>query len=488
MQKRRVSVVVCLLSALAACSAGNDEGSVSSTNQALECSGLPAWSLHPYVGGDRVKSVGNAYQCKPFPFSGWCGVAAAYEPGVGFAWQDAWTLVDSCSTGSGGSSGTGGASGGGGASAGHGGSGGAAAGAGGAGAGGTGAGGTGGAADADHDGLADSVETNTGVFVSPTNTGTNPNNADTDGDGISDGDETLGTSAGLNLPALGANPLRKNVFIEYDWFNDSLECGAHSHRPTPAAISQLNQAFANAPVSNPDHSTGVTLINDFGQGGAFSGGNLVADADGVIAGAVFDSDYLTYRAQNFASNRVGFFHYALLPHRYDTNSSSSGYAAIVGDSLIVSLYCANSDVNVADTIMHELGHNLGLRHGGDEDTNFKPNYNSVMNYAFQFSGVDTDCSQFGDMLLDYSRNRRITLNENALSEPAGTCGNVAIDWNFSGTIDQGLLQLDLNADSLFSSLHDYDDWAHLVYRWQSNGALKNGVRQAVRCDNPAPIR
>jgi hypothetical protein len=40
--------------------------------------------------------------------------------------------------------------------------------------------------------------------------------------------------------------------------------------------------------------------------------------------------------------------------------------------------------------MHELGHNLGLRHGGDEDSgddlegwkNNKPNYRSVMNYLY----------------------------------------------------------------------------------------------------------
>src|SRR5262249_36501209 len=45
----------------------------------------------------------------------------------------------------------------------------------------------------------------------------------------------------------------------------------------------------------------------------------------------------------------------------------------------------------ASTWMHELGHNLGLRHGGDEDTNDTPNYLSVMNYQYQyqyqFSGI-----------------------------------------------------------------------------------------------------
>jgi chitin-binding protein len=34
----------------------------------------------------------KTYECKPFPYSGWCNIAAHhYEPGVGSNWQDAWT-------------------------------------------------------------------------------------------------------------------------------------------------------------------------------------------------------------------------------------------------------------------------------------------------------------------------------------------------------------------------------------------------------------
>jgi len=45
-----------------------------------------------------------------------------------------------------------------------------------------------------------------------------------------------------------------------------------------------------------------------------------------------------------------------------------------------------SDAKVG-TFIHEFGHDLGQRHGGDNDQNFKPNYLSVMNYAFQIGGV-----------------------------------------------------------------------------------------------------
>jgi hypothetical protein len=53
-----------------------------------------------YVAGSKVKSAGAQYQCKPYPYSGWCnGAAWAYGPGTGAYWADAWTLIGSCATG-----------------------------------------------------------------------------------------------------------------------------------------------------------------------------------------------------------------------------------------------------------------------------------------------------------------------------------------------------------------------------------------------------
>lgn len=47
-----------------------------------------------YKAGDRVSNGGSAYECKPFPYSGWCkGAAWAYAPGTGTAWADAWTKL-----------------------------------------------------------------------------------------------------------------------------------------------------------------------------------------------------------------------------------------------------------------------------------------------------------------------------------------------------------------------------------------------------------
>ncbi|WP_434472064.1 immunoglobulin-like domain-containing protein [Aeromonas veronii] len=44
-----------------------------------------------YQAGDRVSNAGGNYECKPWPYSGWCGGSSShYAPGTGTAWSDAW--------------------------------------------------------------------------------------------------------------------------------------------------------------------------------------------------------------------------------------------------------------------------------------------------------------------------------------------------------------------------------------------------------------
>ncbi|MFK0094385.1 N-acetylglucosamine-binding protein GbpA [Pseudomonas sp. NPDC090592] len=53
-------------------------------------------SIASYQAGTRVlqPKTGEVFECKPFPFEGWCKIysesASQYEPGVGSNWQDAW--------------------------------------------------------------------------------------------------------------------------------------------------------------------------------------------------------------------------------------------------------------------------------------------------------------------------------------------------------------------------------------------------------------
>jgi hypothetical protein len=163
--------------------------------------------------------------------------------------------------------------------------------------------------------------------------------------------------------------------------------------------------------------------------------------------------------------------------------------------MIVSLQCSGTDLFVAHTIMHELGHNLGLHHGGFEATNWKPNYNSVMNYRYSFPGVDTNCTPAGDGVLDYSRGMRPALNEASLSEPQGICGSPpgpGWDWNGDGDVHDLGLVLDVNVDGqgfgdgITQELRDFDDWGNLRLEGLSAPEGPLGPHAASR-RSPAPV-
>jgi len=369
--------------------------------------------------------------------------------------------------------------------------------------------------DTDSDRLYDCVETNTGTYVSTSDTGTDPNDSDTDDDSIQDGDEVLGTLDGLDLPGLGVSPLIKTILVEYDWFDDS----GHSHRPTAAMVDSVSAAFAR---QDPP----IQLINDYGQGSApFDGGNLISDADGDVDG--FGSEFYAYKSANFDANRAGYFHYAMHPHSYN-NGGSSGLAEVSGDDLInATLGWSDNYQKVAGTIMHELGHNLGLRHGGNETQNYKPNYNSVMNYQYQMSGVDTNCTIPGNGLLNYSPGTRPSLDENALDEALGICEDTApvnallgTDWNYDGDMDDTFVSdstygnIDMrwsddgdsddawggtacndvglwcnwtsstNFDDDLTVLTDHNDWANLVYTGVSDSDGVAGLPVLIACYAP----
>lgn len=305
---------------------------------------------------------------------------------------------------------------------------------------------------------------------------TNPHKRDTDDDGIGDGDEVLGTIDGLNLPALGTNPLRKDILVEHDWTDDAFECALHSHRPTPANLEQLRQLFANAPVVNPDGSLGINLVNDAGQGGALTGGNVIAVPNGML-GAIGDEDYLLAKSANFDSNRLGYFRYMVHAHVYTNSYGSTGSGETPGDESLVTMGCYYHDQLFArNTILHELGHNLGLRHGGASDCNYKPNYNSVMNYMFARFGVDADCDSDPDGITDLSSGTNVDIDETNVDEGTGVCGSPAINWNYIEPSDEANLVLDLNqleyyahppgwqemeCGGTYTVLTDDDDWGGL---------------------------
>jgi len=157
------------------------------------------------------------------------------------------------------------------------------------------------------------------------------------------------------------------------------------------------------------------------------------------------------------------FHYAIFVHSVGP-CGPSGVAEVNGNDLVVSLGCGfssaqsgfvdglvvdvdgdgnidttdasrGSTIQQKGTLMHELGHNLGLLHGGpfeieqtadpsglavgtqppDNDKNCKPNYFSVMSYSRQLNNYLGS----NNYELDYSFGNYPTLDESALDEAAG---------------------------------------------------------------------
>ena len=76
-------------------------GTPAVNQQTNSCSGVAAYLENGgYTAGSIVQLDNKQYECKPFPYSGWCnGAAWAYTPGTGAYWSDAWTLVGACNSG-----------------------------------------------------------------------------------------------------------------------------------------------------------------------------------------------------------------------------------------------------------------------------------------------------------------------------------------------------------------------------------------------------
>jgi uncharacterized repeat protein (TIGR01451 family) len=132
-------------------------------------------------------------------------------------------------------------------------------------------------------------------------------------------------------------------------------------------------------------------------GDNLGGGNQFTGQAGCL-----DSTFYAIKAANFDPRRARTFRYAISGHPADNTLTGNpndddcggGRGEIGGNDFIE----YNHD---GGTFMHELGHTLNLRHGGDVNDNCKPNYLSTMNYDLQFGISRTG----GGIILDYSPPR-----------------------------------------------------------------------------------
>ncbi|MBM7841571.1 choice-of-anchor L domain-containing protein [Herpetosiphon giganteus] len=353
-----------------------------------------------------------------------------------------------------------------------------------------------------------------------------PTDIDTDGDGLLDSWEINGVN-GVDLPAMGADPYHKDIFVEADYMLTTNGNVPHSHKPDQMSMDWVVTAFALAPVSNPDGIQGINLHID-------SGPDSKMKADGTLWGSLSRATSVSHQYELgfmypdiygytqydwtqfnllmdslFDEERHSIFHYTIFAHDIDVNYLPSGISAgseagdPEGDHFIISIgdLINHPDHKMieAGTFMHELGHNLGLDHGGQDNIQNKPNYLSVMNYYFQFSGLIT---RQGSRRLDYSRFHGIPdINENNLSEmstissdpainkyrtykvcfdintnqPVDTPDNILnqpgwLDWNCNDLMDNFPYPQSINGDPNLETLKSFNDWDNLIYNGGAIGA------------------
>jgi hypothetical protein len=317
-------------------------------------------------------------------------------------------------------------------------------------------------------------------------------NKDTDGDGLLDSWETSGYdhdgdgTVDVPIHKRGANPNRKDIFIAYAWMEAS-ESEAVSHQPSKAVLKSVIKSFKQAPVSNPDGSTGITLhFKDLG--------GVPHDAD---LNPVWDEfDVIMNPLVSEAERRI--YHRMIAGHGYSGGGSSGLSRGIPASDFIETLGLFPSNPGTptqrAGTIMHELGHNLGLRHGGVDHENYKPNHLSIMSYHHQ---LDWLLHKDGAKL-DYERFDLHDLDETALNEtaaltrqggdaplrPYGTRwfstgvskskpqgANAKIDWNNNIINTDNPVAVDLNDSGGQSILRaHYPEWDNIIYDGGEIGA------------------
>ena len=216
-------------------------------------------------------------------------------------------------------------------------------------------------------------------------------------------------------------------------------------------------------------------------------------------------DFNTIKANHFDPNLKPYFHYNLWAHQFrfgdGTIATNTGIAeGDGGNDFIVSyggipLGFILGQIGEGGTFAHELGHNLGLDHGGGDEINCKPNYLSIMNYNFQIIPLKKAGGFLGIGIpfIDYSRAELPPLNESHLNEHVGISddnivtiwkrlgsgvGNQPLDWNGNSRIESDV-NADLNHFNTFRgsdckaspnqpALTGYNDWANLDYTFTDN--------------------
>ncbi len=198
-------------------------------------------------------------------------------------------------------------------------------------------------------------------------------------------------------------------------------------RSDPSCIgfgSYLDASSEDAPgdnncqkADNDKDGDGLTAANDPDclLSENLGGGSIVTVEKGPACN--LDASFYATKAKAFNPLRARIFRWGLLLPLDGSCKESGGWGEIGGNDFMV----FNTD---GGSLMHELGHNLRLDHGGFEASNCKPNYVSVMNYDHQ-SGVSRTG---GGTILDYGPPR-LNLDGSTRGSVPGQIDEAALDEN-----------------------------------------------------------
>ncbi len=356
---------------------------------------------------------------------------------------------------------------------------------------------------------------------------------DADGDGIPDANEAPGrTFCGLPYYDWGARAGTKDIFVHLDYMDPQTNSAAAlSVTPRIEALQRIQTAFERKgfKVHFDVGTLFGTTIDKYCLDGR---SHKVTYAERLYLRPVSGvADAFTYKAASMPLAKVPVFHYCLLG--YKPYGSFGGLGEMNGNDFIVTLGNAGFSTSTANslnylinsqasTIMHELGHNLGLYHGGDKEENYKPNYISIMNYTYSNFGNPTPgdsayvegdryyyyrYSDVGEtifktrylptgdwaslhnnphsasMLLDYSDGTSTDIDENNITESTafGRSSSSGVDFNGDGDKTDSGLALDLNPTDTPGKtiLKDHNDWGKIQLRFSNQSSGLFSIRAST---------
>lgn len=244
---------------------------------------------------------------------------------------------------------------------------------------------------------------------------------DSDGDGIPDDWEVNGLdidkdgAIDLDLPAMGAFVGHKDIFVEVDKMKELSISQESLDIVAEQFMKHGYYLHIDAGADSIDYVTGK-------KWGDLSESNYIPYSD--ITPLYNGSNYSPWAElieANFNRSRRAVFRHCLYVNAFNNQGTSGitfGKSGLGGQYFVITTHGFGNDGDnrtraMAGTFMHELGHVLGLRHGGTDNVNYKPNHLSIMNYMYQFSGL------YGTDEINYSEYKLPALNENSINEYNG---------------------------------------------------------------------